>query len=98
MLYTMEQVGVVGAEGDGEPAAAPVIAGQVGKVDRLMMLHCPPHVPGFFILVVGTIADPKRPLRKYLASYVTQAERMTHAASTYVRAGSGATPPPTCSA
>ena len=80
MLYTLEQVGVVGAEGDGKPAAAPVIAGQVGKVDRLMMLHCPPHVLELFILVVGTIADPKRPLRKCLASSATQAERIILAA------------------
>ena len=77
MLYTLKQVGIVGTEGDGKSAAAPMIACQVGKVDRFVMLHCSPHVLGLFILVVGIIADSKRPLGKCLASYPIHAERIT---------------------
>lgn len=86
MFYTLEKVGVVGAKGDCKPATAPMISRQVGKVDRLVMLHGPPHVPGLFILVVGTIVDLKRPLRKCLASYRIHADRITRSASRSCRA------------
>ena len=92
MLYTLEKVGVVGAKGDCKPATAPMISRQVGKVDRLVMLHCPPHVPGLFILVVGTIADLKRPLRKCLASYRIHADRITRPASRACPADADVTP------
>ena len=92
MLYTLEKVGVVGAKGDCKPATAPMISRQVGKVDRLVMLHRPPHGPGLFILDVGTIADLKRPLRKCLASYRIHADRITRPASRACPADADVTP------
>lgn len=92
MLYALEKVAVVGSKGDGKPAAAPVISRQVGKVDRLVMLHCLPHVSELFILIVGTIGCAERPLRNRFAGYSIQGDRITPAATVPGRTGADATP------